>query len=109
MPTHARYDVVNAVATVTLDGPERRNPLTFELYAELRDWFADLGDNQSVKAVVLTGAGDNFCSGGDVHDIIGPLTRSSPQQLLEFTQMTGNLVSAMRRCPQPIVAAVEGT
>jgi enoyl-CoA hydratase/carnithine racemase len=109
MPTQARYDIVNAVATITLDGPERKNPLTFELYAELRDWFAGLSDNANVKAVVLTGAGGNFCSGGDVHDIIGPLTRSSPQQLLEFARMTGNLVSAMRRCPQPIVAAVDGT
>ena len=109
MPTRARYDVVNAVATVTLDGPERKNPLTFDMYAELRDWFAGLSDNDKVKAVVLTGAGANFCSGGDVHDIIGPLTRSSPQQLLQFTQLTGHLVSAMRRCPQPIVAAVDGT
>jgi enoyl-CoA hydratase/carnithine racemase len=109
MPTKARYDVVNHVATVTLDGPERRNPLTFELYAELRDWFDGLNDDETIKAVVLTGAGENFCSGGDVHEIIGPLTTSTPQRLRAFTQMTGDLVKAMRRCPQPIVAAVDGT
>jgi enoyl-CoA hydratase/carnithine racemase len=109
MPTNARYDVVDHVATVTLDGPERRNPLSFELYAELRDWFDGLKSDERVKAVVLTGAGGNFCSGGDVHEIIGPLTAASPQRLLEFTLMTGDLVIAMRRCPQPIVAAVDGT
>jgi enoyl-CoA hydratase/carnithine racemase len=110
MSTVARYDVVNRVATVTLDGPERRNPLTFELYAELRDWFRGLarapGD---VRAVVLVGAGDHFSSGGDVREIIGPLTTRTPEQLLEFTTMTGDLVKAMRACPQPIVAAVDGT
>ncbi len=109
MPTKARYDVVNHVATVTLDGPERRNPLTFDLYAELRDWFEGLKNDERIRAVVLTGAGGNFCSGGDVHEIIGPLTSAPPQQLLEFTRMTGDLVIAMRRCPQPIVAAVDGT
>jgi enoyl-CoA hydratase/carnithine racemase len=109
MPTRARYDIVNQVATVTLDGPQRRNPLTFELYGELRDWFTQLKRNARVKCVVLTGAGENFCSGGDVHEIIGPLATSSPERLLEFTQMTGDLVKAMRNCPQPIVAAVDGT
>ena len=107
--TKARYQITGRVATVTLDGPARRNPLTFELYAELRDWFRGLNDRREVKAVVLTGAAGNFCSGGDVHDIIGPLTTKAPPQLLEFTQMTGDLVKAMRFCPQPIIAAVDGT
>lgn len=109
MPTHARYEVADRVATVTLDGSERRNPLTFRLYAELRDWFLQRRDDRSVRAVVLTGAGEHFCSGGDVHDIIGPLTSAAPAALLEFTQMTGDLVKAMRACPQPIVAAIDGT
>lgn len=109
MGTQARFEVDAAVATVTLDRPERRNPLTFELYALLRDWFRRLRDDSSIKAVVLTGTGDNFCSGGDVREIIGPLTQRSPAGLLEFTQMTGDLVKAMRACPQPIVAAVDGT
>jgi enoyl-CoA hydratase/carnithine racemase len=108
MTTRARYAVDGKVATVTLDGPERRNPLPFELYAELRDWFRGLSANEAVKAIVLTGAGENFCSGGDVRDIIGPLTTRTPDELLEFTQMTGDLVKAMRACPQPIVAAVDG-
>lgn len=107
--TAARYEVANRVATVTLDRPERRNPLTFELYAELRDWFGGLDDSDDVKAVVLTGAGGNFCSGGDVREIIGPLTTQTPEELHAFTQMTGDLVKAMRTCPQPIVAAVDGT
>ena len=106
--TRAHYDIRDRVATITLDRPERKNPLTFELYAELRDWFGNLRSNDEVKTVVLTGAGGNFCSGGDVHEIIGPLTRRSPQELLEFTQMTGDLVKAMRAAPQPIVAAIDG-
>ena len=106
--TQARYDIADRVATITLDGPERKNPLTFELYAELRDWFRKAGDTDAVKAVVLTGAGENFCSGGDVHEIIGPLTKRTPTELLEFTQMTGDLVKAMRAAPQPIVAAIDG-
>lgn len=106
--TKAHYEIRDRVAVVTLDRPERKNPLTFELYAELRDWFRDLGARDDIKAVVLTGAGENFCSGGDVHDIIGPLTKRSPQQLLEFTQMTGDLVKAMRAAPQPIIAAIDG-
>ena len=106
--TKARYEISDRVAVVTLDRPERKNPLTFELYAELRDWFRGLRENRDVKAVVLTGAGENFCSGGDVREIIGPLTTQTPSQLHEFTQMTGDLVKAMRACPQPIVAAVDG-
>ncbi len=108
MTTKARYEIDAGVAVLTLDGPGRKNPLTFELYAELRDWFRALRSDRSVKVVVLTGAGADFCSGGDVHDIIGPLTTKSPEALHEFTQMTGDLVKAMRACPQPIVAAVDG-
>jgi enoyl-CoA hydratase/carnithine racemase len=106
--TKAQYDVEGTVAIVTLERPERKNPLTFALYAELRDWFRALPKRGDVKAVVLTGSGENFCSGGDVHEIIGPLTKSTPEQLLEFTQMTGDLIKAMRAAPQPIVAAVDG-
>jgi enoyl-CoA hydratase/carnithine racemase len=105
----ARTLVDTKVLTVTLDRPARKNALTFELYRELRDLFGSLQTDETVKAVVLTGAGADFCSGGDVREIIGPLTQSSPQQLLEFTQMTGDLVKAMRACPQPIVAAIDGT
>jgi enoyl-CoA hydratase/carnithine racemase len=104
----ARTQLDAKVLTVTLDRPERKNALTFELYRELTDLFVSLRTDATVKAVVLTGAGRDFCSGGDVHEIIGPLTRSSSEQLLEFTQMTGDLVKAMRSCPQPIVAAVDG-
>jgi enoyl-CoA hydratase/carnithine racemase len=96
------------VATVTLNRPERKNPLTFESYAELRDLFRAMRTATDVKAVVVTGAGDNFSSGGDVHEIIGPLTRMDDAGLLEFTTMTGDLVKAMRACPQPIVAAIDG-
>src|ERR1700740_959227 len=106
--TKAHYEIRDRVATVTLDRPERKNPLTFELYAELRDWFRELRANDEIKTVVLTGAGENFCSGGDVREIIGPLTEREPDELLEFTQMTGDLVKAMRAAPQPIVAAVDG-
>jgi enoyl-CoA hydratase/carnithine racemase len=96
------------VATVTLNRPERKNPLTFESYAELRDTFRALAGEPSVKVVVITGAGENFGSGGDVHDIIGPLTRMTMPELLAFTRMTGALVLAMRHCPQPIVSAIDG-
>jgi enoyl-CoA hydratase/carnithine racemase len=106
--TRARYDIGDAVLTITLDGAEHKNSLSFELYAELRDRFRALQSDQAIKAVVLTGAGGNFCSGGDVHDIIGPLTTRGPRELLEFTQMTGDLVKAIRACPQPVVAAVDG-
>ncbi len=104
----ARVEIADRVMTVTLERPERKNPLTFELYAELRDLFRSLDNESNVKTVVLTGAENNFCSGGDVHEIIGPLTQSNPAELLAFTQMTGDLVKAMLACPQPIVAAIDG-
>jgi enoyl-CoA hydratase/carnithine racemase len=103
-----RFEVSRAVATITLNRPERKNPLTFESYAELRDLFRTMAYADDVKAVVLTGAGENFCSGGDVHEIIGPLTKLDMPGLLAFTQLTGDLVKAMRACPQPIVAAIDG-
>jgi enoyl-CoA hydratase/carnithine racemase len=96
------------VGIVTLNRPERKNPLTFESYAELRDLFRDLAYASDVRAIVLTGAGGNFCSGGDVFEIIEPLTRMAVPELLAFTRMTGDLVKAMRACPQPIIAAVDG-
>lgn len=105
---HFGFALEGGVATVTLDRPERKNPLTFDSYAELRDLFRTLAHASDVKAVVLVGAGENFCSGGDVHEIIGPLTRLDMPGLLAFTRMTGDLVKAMRACPQPIVAAVDG-
>ena len=105
---HFAWSVAERVGTVTLNRPERKNPLTFESYAELRDLFGQLKYAQDVKAIVITGAGDNFCSGGDVHEIIGPLVRLKAPELLMFTRMTGDLVKAMRACPQPIVAAVDG-
>ena len=104
-----RCTAAGNVLTLTFDRPERKNPLTFESYAELLDIFRGLSIREDVKAVVLTGEGGNFCSGGDVREIIGPLTQRSPEQLLEFTQMTGDLVKAMRACPQPILAAIDGT
>jgi enoyl-CoA hydratase/carnithine racemase len=107
-PEHFLWDYADGVATVTLNRPERKNPLTFESYAELRDTFRALVYAHQVKAVVVAGAGGNFSSGGDVHEIIGPLTGMSMPQLLDFTRMTGDLVKAMRGCPQPIVAAVDG-
>jgi enoyl-CoA hydratase/carnithine racemase len=103
-----QFEVSRAVATITLNRPERKNPLTFESYAELRDLFRAMAHADDVKVVVLKGAGENFCSGGDVHEIIGPLTKLDMPGLLAFTQMTGDLVKAMRACPQPIVAAVDG-
>ncbi len=105
---HFGWNFDAGVATVTLDRPERKNPLTFESYAELRDTFRDLVYTPAVKAVVVTGAGGNFSSGGDVHEIIGPLTEMAMPGLLNFTRMTGDLVKAMRGCPQPIVAAIDG-
>lgn len=109
-PRHFRWDVSSdgKVATLTLNRPERKNPLTFASYAELRDLFRGLVYATDVKCVVVTGAGGNFSSGGDVHEIIGPLTKMSAPELLAFTRMTGDLVLAMRRCPQPIVAAIDG-
>ncbi|HET9181042.1 MAG TPA: enoyl-CoA hydratase family protein [Candidatus Angelobacter sp.] len=103
-----RYSAKDNVAVVTLNHPERKNPLTFNSYAELRDLFRALAHAEDIKAVVLTGAGDNFCSGGDVHEIIGPLTKLDMPGLLAFTRMTGDLVKAMRACPQPVIAAVDG-
>lgn len=96
------------VATLTLDRPDKKNPLTFESYAELRDLFRDLAYASDVRAVVLAGEGGNFCSGGDVFEIIEPLTRMAMPDLLAFTRMTGDLVKAIRRCPQPVIAAVDG-
>lgn len=107
-PAHFRWQFADGVATVTLDRPDRKNPLTFESYAELRDTFRALAYAPQVKAVVLSGAGGNFSSGGDVHEIIGPLTEMAMPELLAFTRMTGDLVKAMRACPQPIVAAIDG-
>ncbi|HEU0134381.1 MAG TPA: enoyl-CoA hydratase family protein [Allosphingosinicella sp.] len=107
-PEHFLWDYSEGVATVTLNRPERKNPLTFESYAELRDAFRALVYAREVKAVVVAGAGGNFSSGGDVHEIIGPLTRMDMPGLLDFTRMTGDLVKAMRGCPQPIVAALDG-
>ena len=107
-PEHFLWHFANGVATITLNRPERKNPLTFESYAELRDTFRALCFADAVKTVVITGAGGNFCSGGDVHEIIGPLTRMTMKELMAFTRMTGDLVKAMRACPQPIIAAIDG-
>ena len=107
-PNHFLWSFDDGVATITLNRPERKNPLTFESYDELRSTFAALNGAREVKVVVLTGAGGNFCSGGDVHEIIGPLTKMDFDGLLNFTRMTGDLVRQMRACPQPIIAAVEG-
>jgi enoyl-CoA hydratase/carnithine racemase len=109
---HFLWQLDGKVATITLNRPERKNPLTLESYAELRDTFRDLVYADAIKSVVITGAGGNFCSGGDVHEIIGPLVemqrQGDMQGLLAFTRMTGDLVKAMRACPQPIVAAIDG-
>ncbi len=105
---HFTYSLERGVATIILNRPERKNPLTFASYAGLRDLFRSLAHVNDVKAIVITGAGDNFCSGGDVHEIIGPLTKLDMPGLLSFTRMTGDLVKAMRACPQPIIAAVDG-
>ena len=106
--SHFLWQVEGSVATIVLNRAERKNPLTFDAYAELRDVFAALRHADDIKAVVLTGAGGNFCSGGDVHEIIGPLIRLEAPELLMFTRMTGELVKHMRACPQPIVAAIDG-
>ncbi|GAC1498290.1 MAG: enoyl-CoA hydratase family protein [Vulcanimicrobiaceae bacterium] len=104
----ARWEQSDRIVTLTLDRPERKNPLTFELYSALRDRFAALSADDTVKAVIMTGSGGNFCSGGDVREIIGPLTQMSGAQLLEFTRTTGDLVKAMLRAPHTIIAAVDG-
>lgn len=106
--THFLWDVRDSVATITLNRPERKNPLTFDSYAELRDLFHQLKWADDVRAVVIVGAGENFCSGGDVHEIIGPLVQLKAPELLMFTRMTGEVVKMMRACPQPIVAAIDG-
>jgi len=102
------FAAADGVATITLNRPERKNPLTFDSYAELRELFRAMAYAEDVHAIVIAGAGDNFCSGGDVHEIIGPLTRLDMPGLLAFTRMTGDVVKAMRACPQPIVAAIDG-
>ncbi|PWT74041.1 MAG: enoyl-CoA hydratase family protein [Proteobacteria bacterium] len=105
---HFLWSTRERVGTITLNRPEKKNPLTFDSYAELRDLFRRLQFAADVKAILITGAGENFCSGGDVHEIIGPLTQLDMTGLLAFTRMTGDVVKAMRACPQPIVAAVDG-
>jgi enoyl-CoA hydratase/carnithine racemase len=112
MPASFHWRVEGPVAVVTLSRPERKNPLTFESYAELRDTFRQLSFATDVKVVIITGEGGNFCSGGDVHEIIGPLVRMKEEgrmdDLLAFTRMTGDLVKAIRGCPQPVIAAIDG-
>jgi enoyl-CoA hydratase/carnithine racemase len=108
VPRHFLWRVEDKVGLVTLNRPTRKNPLTFESYAELRELFRTLATANGVNSIIVTGAGGNFCSGGDVHEIIEPLTRMSMKDLLAFTQMTGDLVRAIRACPQPVVAAVDG-
>jgi len=107
-PQHFLWEMRGEVAVVTLNRPEKKNPLTFESYAELRDAFRALVDCDDVKAVVLSGAGGNFCSGGDVLEIIAPLTGRDMKGLLAFTRMTGEVVKAIRACPQPVIAAIDG-
>jgi enoyl-CoA hydratase/carnithine racemase len=105
---HFLWSTSGKVAMITLNRPEKKNPLTFQSYAELRDLFRGLVDASDIKVIVITGAGGNFSSGGDVHEIIGPLTEMTMPDLLTFTRMTGDLVKALRACPQPIIAAVDG-
>lgn len=105
---HFEYQAEGKIALITLNRPERKNPLTFSSYAELRDLFRAMLYAGDINAIVLTGAGENFCSGGDVHEIIGPLTKLDMPGLLAFTRMTGDVVKAMRACPQPIIAAIDG-
>jgi enoyl-CoA hydratase/carnithine racemase len=105
---HFEYQVTDQTASITLNRAERKNPLTFDSYAELRDLFRAMSEACDIKAVILTGAGGNFCSGGDVHEIIGPLTKLDMPGLLAFTRLTGDLVKAMRSCPQPVIAAIDG-
>lgn len=107
-PTTFEYEQDGAVAVVTLNRPDRLNALTFEVYAELRDWFGAIGSRADVKAIVITGRGRGFCSGGDVESIIGELLTRDMAQLVEFTRMTGALVRNIRQCPKPVVAAING-
>lgn len=106
--THFRCAIANRIATVSLNRPDRKNPLTFESYAELRDWFRDLAYSDEVDVVVFASNGGNFSSGGDVHDIIGPLTGMNMKELLTFTRMTGDLVKAIINCGKPVIAAIDG-
>ena len=106
--THFNCEITGGLATVSLDRPDRKNPLSFDSYAELRDWFRDLHYDDSIRAVIFAPNGGNFSSGGDVHDIIGPLTKMTMKELLTFTRMTGDLVKAMIGCGKPIIAAVDG-
>ena len=106
--THFNCEITGGLATVSLDRPDRKNPLSFDSYAELRDWFRDLHYDDSIRAVIFSPNGGNFSSGGDVHDIIGPLTKMTMKELLTFTRMTGDLVKAMIGCGKPIIAAVDG-
>lgn len=106
--THFKCSITDGIATVSLNRPDRKNPLTFDSYAELRDWFRDLHYDEEVKAVIFASNGGNFSSGGDVHDIIGPLTKMNMKELLRFTRMTGDLVKAMINCGKPIIAAIDG-
>lgn len=105
---HVRFEVAGKVATLTLDRPDKKNPLTFESYAEIVDIFRAAAKDKGVKAIVVTGAGGNFCSGGDVFEIIEPLTKMNTVELLDFTKMTGDVVKAMRACPHPIISAIDG-
>src|SRR3954469_7720145 len=107
-PKHFVWHVEGKVGVITLNRPERKNPLTFDSYAELREHFRALTHPPAIRAIVITGDGGNFCSGGDVHEIIGPLTKMTMPELLQFTRMTGDLVKAMRHCPQPVIAAIDG-
>lgn len=107
-PAHFKLQIESGVAHICLARPEKKNPLTFESYAELVRLFRNAASDDDVKAIVLSGEGGNFCSGGDVFEIIGPLLEKDAKGLLAFTQMTGDLVKAMRACPQPIIAAVDG-
>jgi len=106
--SHFQCHIENGIATVALNRPERKNPLTFDSYAELRDWFRDLAYADDVKAVVFASNGGNFSSGGDVHEIIGPLTGMNMKDLLRFTRMTGDLVKAIINCGKPVIAAIDG-
>jgi enoyl-CoA hydratase/carnithine racemase len=107
-PQHFQLSVAGKVATVTLNRPEKKNPLTFASYRELTDFFLAAQKEEAVKAIVVTGAGGNFSSGGDVFEIIGPLVAMETKDLLKFTRMTGDLVKTMRACPQPVIAAIDG-
>ncbi|OUS35181.1 enoyl-CoA hydratase [Rhodobacterales bacterium 56_14_T64] len=107
-PKHFLCTVKEGIASISLDRPDRKNPLSFDSYAELRDWFRALVYCDEIKAVIFAPNGGNFSSGGDVHDIIGPLTRMSMKELLDFTRMTGDLVKAMVNCGTPIIAAIDG-